>query len=268
MRQKLGQQRLRRQPEMDIVMKDEEQDLEYSRDGDDGALAVTYEIIIRALLKRSPLSGEALDVSCGSAQLLCKTALAMPNMRFLGTDLSEQMLSLARKNAAAYRVENVELRTLDMFRIDTLGMHRFDLVTWCFAMHHCETAAQVVNVLDGMARVVKPGGTVFVFDINRPKTGPLAVALADLYNARQGSWFYQDALDSYKAAFSYDEVARILAGSELASARHVKPRFGDFFQLVCLSSTENHGVSPRSSLRYPWQKLDYSILRLGFAGQL
>lgn len=70
MLQKFGTQTLRRQPEMDMVMKDEAQDLEYSLDGEVGSLAILYDLVIEEVLRRSPIQGRALDISSGAGQLL------------------------------------------------------------------------------------------------------------------------------------------------------------------------------------------------------
>lgn len=267
LQQRFSEQRLRRQPEMDSVMLDREQDLQYSRDGQDGALAILYEFILHVLLRRAPDAGEALDVATGSGQLLSKLAAAMPRMRFLATDLSPHMLSLAEANARRAGASNVEIKTHSMFDLDTLGRGPFDLITWCFAAHHSPTADDAVRALNGMAGLLKPGGTLFVFDIQRPKTGELALAFADRYNQTQGSWYYQDSLDSYKAAFTFNEFHRILERSTLRGWRHVDPRLANFFQMAIVSKVQRKDAPARLPLPRLWQRRDYAMMRLGFAGK-
>ncbi len=267
LKQRFGEQRLRRQPEMDSIMMDREQDLQYSRDGQDGALAVLYEFIIHVLLRRAPATGEALDVATGSGQLLAKLAAALPGVRFLATDLSPHMLSLAEGNARRAGAANVETKAHSMFDLETLGRGPFDLITWCFAAHHSPTADDAVRALDGMARLLKPGGTLFVFDIQRPKTGDLAVAFADRYNQTQGAWYYQDSLDSYKAAFTFGEFRRALERSSLKNWVHVDPRLGNFFQMVLIAATRRRDAPARPPLPRLWQRRDYALMRLGFAGR-
>lgn len=267
LKQRFGEQRLRRQPEMDSVMIDREQDLQYSRDGHDGALAVLYEFILHVLLRRAPAVGQALDVATGSGQLLSKLAAVLPGMRFLATDLSPHMLSLAEANARRAGAANVETKAHSMFDLETLGRGPFELITWCFAAHHSPTADDAVRALDGMARLLKPGGTLFVFDIQRPKTGELAVAFADRYNQSQGAWYYQDSLDSYKAAFTFDEFHRILERSAVRGWVHVDPRLGNFFQLAMVPGLRRNDAPPRPPLPRLWQRRDYALMRLGFAGK-
>ena len=272
MLQKFGTQTLRRQPEMDMVMKDEAQDLEYSLDGEVGSLAILYDLVIEEVLRRSPIQGRALDISSGAGQLLSKLAREMPQMNFLGTDLSEHMIAIAAKNANTYGVKNVQFIKQDMYRlldlIQTEGEHCFDLITWSLALHHCETSDQVILVFNSIARLLKPNGTLIIFDINRPKTGALAVKFADEFNANQGSWYYQDSLDSYKAAFTFQELEAILQRSDLKNAVHFKPVVGDFFQFIRVSKTLNKKVKNRSNLKYFWQKRDLAFLKLSLLGKL
>ncbi|MCE1230195.1 MAG: class I SAM-dependent methyltransferase [Firmicutes bacterium] len=265
LRQRFGPQRLRRQPEMDMVMLDEEQDREFALDGEFGALAVVYEMVIYAVLRAGPHSGKALDIASGSGQLLSKLALSLPEMRFTGTDLSDHMLHVARASARTYGASNVEFIKQDMFALETLAPQQFDLITWSLAMHHCQRQRDVIRVLEGAHRLLKPGGTFFLWDIIRPKTGPTAVAFADMYNRGRGSWFYQDSLDSYKAAFTFQELDSLLAQSPFAGARHIQPTLGNFFQIVCASQSWGSQRPFRSFLKTPTQRLDYWMLRLGFA---
>jgi hypothetical protein len=60
--QKFAPQTLARQPEMDVVMYDREQDEQFTRDGQEGSLAVLYQLIVEALLRLAPQGGRALDI--------------------------------------------------------------------------------------------------------------------------------------------------------------------------------------------------------------
>ena len=88
LQQRFLNQKLRRRPEPDMVMYDQEQDEQYTRDGESGSLSILYDLIINTVRKHSPLRGEALDICCGSGQLLCKLAKSMPDVHFTGIDLS------------------------------------------------------------------------------------------------------------------------------------------------------------------------------------
>ena len=268
LRQRFGAQQLQRQPEMDVVMYDHEQDEQFTRDGEDGSLAVLYQLIVNVLLRRSAGRGRALDLGCGSGQLLCKIASAMPGMQFTGLDLSKNMLRFAERTARQHAINNVRFLEGSWYELARLEPRSYDLVTWHLAIHHCDTADDVVRVLDDVAELVTPDGTVLLFDIIRPKTGRLAVRLADMYSLRWGSWFYQDTLDSYKAAFTFGEMAEILKQSRLEGYSHVQPSFFNFWQLAYISRYVDAHPRRVSVLRRWWQRRDYLMLRACFGNRV
>jgi 2-polyprenyl-3-methyl-5-hydroxy-6-metoxy-1,4-benzoquinol methylase len=269
LKQRLKAQLLERQPEMDVVMYDQEQDEQFTRDGEEGSLAVLYELIVDTLRKLAPDSGRALDLGCGSGQLLCKIAAALPELHFTGLDLSANMLRFAERSARELAVANVDFVQGSWFELEKLEAGPFDLITWHLALHHCDTAADVRRVVDSATDRLAPGGAIFLFDIVRPKTGRLAVHLADMYSLRWGSWFYQDTLDSYKAAFSFEELEEILRDSKLKGYRHVEPVFFNFWQMAYVSHGARKQRPPRRShLRRWWQRRDLAMLRACFAGRV
>jgi 2-polyprenyl-3-methyl-5-hydroxy-6-metoxy-1,4-benzoquinol methylase len=265
--QRLAPQKLDRQLEMDVVMYDQEQDEQFTLDGKEGGLSILYQVIVDAILKLAPERGRALDLGCGSGQLICRIASEMPEMQFTGLDLSVNMLDFARASADQYGLDNIEFIQGSWFDLAGLGRESYDLVTWHLALHHCDTPEDVVRVIDAAAELVKPDGTLILFDIRRPKTGRLAVHLADLYSMRWGSWFYQDTLDSYKAAFTFDEMEEILAASRLDRYVHVEPLMFNFWQIAFVSSTRNSRRRSRSHLRRWWQKRDYMLLKAFFVSR-
>jgi len=267
MMQRFAPQKLVRQPEMDVVMYDQEQDEQFTRDGREGALAVLYQVIVDSILKLAPESGRALDLGCGSGQLLCKIASEMPAMQFTGLDLSANMLGFARGSRDQYDLDNVSFRQGSWFDADGLGRASYDLVTWHLALHHCDSADDVVRVVDAAADLVKPDGTLILFDIIRPRTGRLAVHLADLYSMRWGSWFYQDTLDSYKAAFTFAEMEDILQRSKLEDYVHVEPLVFNFWQIAFVSRRSNRPIRARSHLTRWWQRRDYVLLKTFFGSR-
>ncbi|MCB9757046.1 MAG: methyltransferase domain-containing protein [Candidatus Omnitrophica bacterium] len=263
--QKFSKQTLARQPEMDILMLDRSQNEQYTRDGETGSLAIIGDLIINAILRLSPPTGKALDICCGSASLLCKLASAMPQMQFLGVDLSQNMLEYAQEHRDQYGLKNLTFKQADMYKLNDFIEPPYDLITWHMAMHHCNDQEAVLRVLNQIPQLLKPNGTLFVFDINRPKTSALALMMADTYNRTQGNWYYQDSLDSYKAAFSFQEVEDILKRSHLKNVHHIEPAFMNMFQAFYISQTDKPQASRVANLSYLWQKIDYHMLKMSFS---
>jgi len=103
-------------------------------------------------------SSEAIAIA------LCQ---ADPNARVLAVDLSEHMLEYARRNVAAagldsrIHCERVDAKTLP-YRDGT-----FEAVLSNTIIHHIPEPAAAISE---MARMVVPGGTLFVRDLARPET--------------------------------------------------------------------------------------------------
>lgn len=268
LQQRLYPQVLTRKKEMDLVMLDREQVDQYNKNGEDGGLAVLYDFIINTLLKISPLSGRALDICCGPAQLMLKNAKAMPGMHFTGLDLSPRMLAFGAENKNRMGVANADFKSGSMYELEQLFENKFDLITWSDAMHHCDNEDNVIKVLNQISRIIKDDGCLLIFDFIRPKTGKLALELSDLYARPFGDWLFQDNLDSYKAAFTFDETEDILKSSELKGWRHVEPVIGNMFQMIIISKETRKDAPTVCNLKHAWQRLDYNFLQTVFTGRI
>ena len=269
LKQKILKQKLARMLEMDMVMFEKEQDEQFSKDGELGSLAILYEIIIDILMKISPHSGNALDVGSGSGQLLSKIALAFPNLNFTGIELSPNMIHYCKKNIQKYDVPNVNIIQKSWYELNKLNNQKYDLITWNLALHHCDTQKQVTEVINDLKNLLNPNGTLFLFDIERPKTGKIALGLCDIFNDKWGSWYYQDSLDSYKAAFSFDEMEEIIKNSNLKNFTHSNPLMANFWQFVYISS-QNKSIKYKRNVKLKtlFQKTNYILLKFNLIGRI
>ena len=104
-----------------------------------------------------------LDVGCGRGLALLHLAERFPNSQFVGYDLSDEALALARRTAGDRKLQNIhfEARDLTDFNIGA-EPGAFDLVTAFDAIHD---QANPQNVLDGIFRTLKAGGTFLMQDI-------------------------------------------------------------------------------------------------------
>jgi ubiquinone/menaquinone biosynthesis C-methylase UbiE len=96
-----------------------------------------------------------LDVGCGTGRFI--DALP-PRYHAIGIDVSEGMLDLARR-------KGIEVVRAGADSIP-FGDRSFDLVTTFAVLHHLIDPEVVRAALSEMARVVKPGGAVLVWDHN------------------------------------------------------------------------------------------------------
>ena len=261
LKQKYLKQELRRKPEMDMVMYDKDQDEQYTKDGEEGSLAILYDLIINGVSSYAPEKGQALDICCGSGQLLCKLAKQLPGINFTGLDLSPNMIEFAKKSRKNYEVKNVDFTIGSMYDLDKIFEQKFDLITWFLALHHCECTQDVISVFNQIAQLIEEDGTIFIFDIIRPKTGKIALQYADVFNSQQGDWYYQDSLDSYKAAFTFQEMADMLKKSDLKNYLHIEPILSNFHQAIIISKHKNKKFKKARNLKKLSQKIDYYFLR-------
>ena len=266
-RQKFLKPKYERIPEPSMVMDEEEQDKEYATAGEEAGITITYELIVTKLLRVAPTNGKALDICTGSGVLLCRIAREMPGIDFTAIDLSSHMLSQAEKNKLRYSVGNIHTKQLNMFDIDKFPKRSFDMITWNFSMHHCDDHEQVKAVINKALPLLKEDGLLFIWDIERLKSYDIAVWFTNKYSGKYGPYYYHDSLNSYLAAFSYEEFDKILKESEWENYEHVHAVFGNFFQYAC-TRKENRVVSRMPNLKHVSQVRDYYILKLGFFGHI
>lgn len=113
-----------------------------------------------------------LDVSTGAGHTALRFA---PHVaRVIATDLTSQMLEVARRLADERHIANVEFKPADAHALP-FDDHAFDLVTNRIALHHYPAAQRAVGE---MARVCKGGGIVALVD----NTVPPETQTADYIN--------------------------------------------------------------------------------------
>jgi demethylmenaquinone methyltransferase / 2-methoxy-6-polyprenyl-1,4-benzoquinol methylase len=110
--------------------------------------------------------GRALDVATGTGDLAVELARRVgPGGEVIGSDFSEEMLSLARRKAPELRFEWGNALELP-YEAD-----RFDAATVGFGARNF---SDLDRGLAEMARVVRPGGRIVVLEITTPQRPPLS----------------------------------------------------------------------------------------------
>jgi SAM-dependent methyltransferase len=118
------------------------------------------ELVARFVAAVAPReTEEALDAACGPG-LLAK-AFAPRLRTFTGVDLTPAMVERARRTANDAALANARFQTGDALALPFLD-GRFDIAISRLALHHIPDAG---TALREMARVLKPGGRIGLFDI-------------------------------------------------------------------------------------------------------
>lgn len=123
----------------------------------------------------------ALDVGSGGGHTA--VALATAGARTTALDVTPAMLR-ETKTLAAEKGTSLECRMLGDAHTLPFAKRSFDAVTTRFAAHHFGSAPVAVRE---MARVLKPGGRLYVFDLSGPDEPEMAAWLDGLEKLRDSS---------------------------------------------------------------------------------
>ena len=136
-------------------------DRELSRLERQGAAAqeVEREIWVKAGLRPGM---RVLDLACGPGTISCALAEFVEDGEVVGVDLSEQMIATARCRQEATGVHNLQFHCGDVYSLDA-ALGQFDFVYSRFLFQHLR---EPILALDNICRVLKPGGTLCVLDVD------------------------------------------------------------------------------------------------------
>jgi SAM-dependent methyltransferase len=147
---------------------------------------VTKPRVINRILDSIPFRGDesVLDVGCGRGLFLIAAAKRLKNGKATGVDiwrtedLSGNTAEAAMANAKAEGVANrVKIENTDARKLP-FGANSFDVVVSSLAIHNIDGGSERAKALREVARVLKPGGYLAIFDIFH--TGEYAKLLGQL----------------------------------------------------------------------------------------
>ena len=170
------------------------------------------------------LSGTALDLGCGPADIPIQLAQACPNLAIHALDGAEAMLVLARQAVAkAGLIERIQLLLARLPA--SLPCPFYQAIFSNSLLHHLADPQALWNTLRGYAA---PKAPLLVMDLRRPASDVIARAIVERYAAHEPELLRRDFLHSLRAAYTPEEVREQLnlAGLhqltiELPSDRHL-----------------------------------------------
>ena len=118
---------------------------------------------------------QVVDVGCGGGIL--SEAMARRGAQVLGVDLAERSLKVAQLHAMEAGLQNVQYREVAAEALAAEMPGRFDVVTCMEMIEHVPDPGAIV---EACAKLVRPGGWVFLSTLNRnPKSYLFAVLAAE-----------------------------------------------------------------------------------------
>jgi 2-polyprenyl-3-methyl-5-hydroxy-6-metoxy-1,4-benzoquinol methylase len=113
------------------------------------------------IVERLKAGTDVLDIGCGAGRALQHLANRFPNSHFVGFDLSDEAIAMAKREASEKGLSNVTFEVRDLAQIEEVAA--FDLVTAFDVIHD---QAQPDRVLSNVRCGLKPGGLFLMQDIS------------------------------------------------------------------------------------------------------
>lgn len=149
---------------------------------------------IAQLVSAPPAGATLVDLGTGPGLLAIELQKLWPRARVVGVDPSSEMLSIARKNAAAAGLPNLETKQGTAEEIPLAG-ETADVVISQSSFHEWESPHQGLGEI---LRVLKPGGRLILKDYNGAWLSPWKRRLLGRFHH----------LDMFR--YTYQEVADLL----------------------------------------------------------
>lgn len=263
-------ERSTRVPEPDLVMDNPASAEAYREAGrEHGVMAPVYLFHCANICEVIRPGDTVLDLACGPANQLAMVARLNPQTKFIGIDLSEPMRGYAEELIKLQGLENVTILPGDITDLSQFADASIDAVMSTMALHHLPTVSHLATTYTEVARVLKPGGGVYLADFGHLKSERSINYFADQYVERQPHLFTIDYRNSLHAAFYVDDIKA--SANALAGRANVYLTFGLPF-MTAVKSAPRRGADPALSAQLQtlkenlpaWHKADLGDLTRHF----
>jgi SAM-dependent methyltransferase len=216
---------MQRIPEPEL-MDDPEQALAYSQADFSAAHGARVQIF-KNLYPRIELTGSALDLGCGSGDVLLRFARAFPSAQLYGLDGSQPMLDLAQRSIDAEPALKSRVHLLyGIIPEAPVPKRAWQLIMSHSLLHQLHKP----RVLWQTVKEHGPSGcAVFVADLRRPPSEVEARRIVSVTSKNEPEILQRDFYNSLCAAFEPEEVRAQLADAGLAK---LEVRLHDPFHLT------------------------------------
>jgi len=158
-------------------------------------------LVAEAAARATPHARRVLDVGCGAGNYTLKLLQHLPNLDVTLIDLSQPMLARARERVSPATSGKVTTIQGDIREVE-LPTGAYDVILAAAVLHHLRTDAEWHSVFAAFHRTLRPGGSLWVFDMVE-STIP---AVQRLLQQRYGAYLTQLKDEQYRDhVFAYIE---------------------------------------------------------------
>lgn len=156
-------------------------------------------LVAEAAAATTPHARHVLDVGCGAGNYTLKLLESLPNLDATLIDLSQPMLDRARERVSRATAGRITTIQADIREV-RLSEGDFDIVLAAAVLHHLRTDEEWRNVFTALHRTLRPGGSLWVFDLvesSIPAVGRLMSRRYGEYLTRLKDEAYRDHVFAY-----------------------------------------------------------------------
>jgi tRNA (cmo5U34)-methyltransferase len=165
----------------------------------DATLAMA--LVAEAAATTTPHARHVLDVGCGAGNYTLKLLERLPGLDVTLIDLSQPMLDRARDRVCRATPGRITTIQADIREV-RLSDGEFDIVLAAAVLHHLRTDQEWRDVFAAFQRALRPGGSVWVFDLVESSIP----AVQELLRRRYGEYLTDLKDEAYREhVFAYVE---------------------------------------------------------------
>jgi ubiquinone/menaquinone biosynthesis C-methylase UbiE len=140
-------------------------------------LRAMYRKVAEDAAVAAPSAGALLDAGCGSGRLAAQIAARRPDLRVRGIDLEPGMVDAATLRAERQGVaDRAQFTVADLAHLP-LPDDSVDLIVSTASLHHW---TDVDAVIASLARVLRPDGRMWIYDLRWVRAGSMRSAASRL----------------------------------------------------------------------------------------
>lgn len=199
-----------------------------------------------------------LDLACGPGPLLLELAALYPDCKFIGADLSPNMLKYLEQEAAARNLPNVSVLLEDIRTLPSFYGARVDMIITTSALHHVPSSLEVRQVFQRIRELLRPNGGFYIFDFGLLKSPKTRRILVNEVARVAHPITAHDYNVSLQAAYPISEIIQ-LACNELPGPFSIEVcSIADIFYLIHTKPRTDQALGTKAYIERRWKELSFT----------